>query len=181
MSHASRLHIACHAIDLFVKEDSTDGDAAFDHLVAHFTGLLLATLGYESIDSALEIIGHSKVSAAFKSTFLVRPALPLAKFLKADGRLPATLAVSLFWYLANLAEATVGWVEKVAILKVLDRHTADYFEVLTEALDYDAISIGSLLILANAVLEDTQLALSDISDALAASLATQLSKVGGQY
>ena len=74
--------MACHAIDLFVTEDSADGDAAFNHLVARFTGLLLATLRYESIDSALQIIGHSKVSAAFKSAFLVRPAISLAKFLE---------------------------------------------------------------------------------------------------
>ncbi|KAL1689539.1 hypothetical protein GGG16DRAFT_114904 [Schizophyllum commune] len=179
-SHAFRLHTACHAIDSFVTEDSADGDAVFDHLVARFTGLLLATLGYDSIDSALQIIGHSKVSAAFKSAFLVRPVLPLAKFLMADGRLHATFAVSLFWLLVKLAEATFDLDEKVAVLKVLNHHTADYSEVLTEALDYDKISIDLLLELIPAVLHDPQLALLDISDALAASLATQLRKEAGQ-
>ena len=101
--------------------------------------------------------------------------------MKADGRLPATLAVSLFWALAKLAEATIGWDKKAVVLKVLNRHVTDYCEVLTEALDHDEISINILLDLVSAVLKDTQLALLDISDALAASLATQLSKMGGQY
>ena len=161
------------------------GNATFNDnlgfLAKQFVSTLVTTLGNVSIDSALRIIGHSAVSAAFRSTFLVRPALPLAKFLKADGRLPATLAVSLFWALAKLAEATIGWDKKAVVLKVLNRHAAEYSEVLTEALDYDKISIGILLNLVSVVLEEPQLALLNISDALAASLATQLSKVGGQY
>ncbi|KAL1749743.1 hypothetical protein FB107DRAFT_173759, partial [Schizophyllum commune] len=173
---ASRLHMMCHAIDLFVKEDSADGDAAFDLLVAHFTRLLLATLGYGSIDSVLQIIGHSGVSAAFKSAFLVRPGLPLAKLLKADERLPATLAISLFWYLIELVSPIFCQGREVPVLRVLNQHVTDYCEVLAEALDYDEISVDLLLDLTSVVLNDPQLSFLAISDALAASVATQLRK-----
>ncbi|KAL1717746.1 hypothetical protein EV715DRAFT_202667 [Schizophyllum commune] len=157
-----------------------DGNAAFDDnlgfLVVQFTGLLLANLAYDSIDSALRTIEHSAVSAAFESTFLVRPALSLAQFLKPDECLPATLAVSLFWLLAKLAKATVGKDSKVAVLKVLNRHATDYCEAVAEVLDYDKASIELLLNLVSEVLHNPQMALLDISDALAASLATQLSE-----
>ncbi|KAL1698344.1 hypothetical protein EV121DRAFT_297278 [Schizophyllum commune] len=169
--------MACHAIDSFVKEGSADEDAAFDLLVAHFTGLLFTTLGYESIKSALQKIGHSEVSALFKSAFLVRPGLPLAKFLKPGERLPATLAISLFWYLVKLAKAALRQDRKFPVLRVLNHHVTDYCEVLAEALDYDEISVDLLLDLASVVLDDPQLGTLAIPDALAASLATQLIKV----
>ncbi|KAL1724596.1 hypothetical protein EV714DRAFT_278536 [Schizophyllum commune] len=102
-------------------------------------------------------------------------------FVKVDARLPASLAVPLFWCLAKLAEATVGHDEKVAVLNALNCHAIDYREVLTEALEYDEISMELLRHLATVVLHDPQMALLDISDALAVSLATRLSKVPGQY
>ena len=168
MSHASRLHIACHAIDLFVKEDSTDGDAAFDHLVAHFTGLLLATLGYESIDSALEIIGHSKVSAAFKSTFLARTALlSTAKCWEADARLSATFAVSLFWLLMEVIAALrmIDDSDKQLAIRMLNRHATGYYDALL-----GEISVANFRPAVEVILQDPALAVLDISDILAAFL-----------
>ncbi|KAL1711247.1 hypothetical protein EV715DRAFT_268694, partial [Schizophyllum commune] len=76
----------CHAIDSYVKGDNADGDAAFDDnlgfLTGQFVGMLVTTLGYNSIESALRIAGKPALVAIFKSTFLARPALSLAKFLK---------------------------------------------------------------------------------------------------
>ncbi|KAL1750358.1 hypothetical protein FB107DRAFT_252186 [Schizophyllum commune] len=168
----------CHAIDLFVKEDSTDGDAAFDLLVAHFTGLLFTTLGYDSIDSALQIIGHSKVSAAFKSAFLVRPALPLAKFLKADERLPATFAASLLYFFVELATA-VEWLnhrdkQLVApdILRALDRHSKIYHDALAGQFPFKYLRPA-----VEVILGDSQPAIMDVWDGIVVLLATQLSKL----
>ncbi|KAL1689540.1 hypothetical protein GGG16DRAFT_18134, partial [Schizophyllum commune] len=176
---AFRLHVTCHAIDLHIG-DGANPNAAFDDnlgfLVVQFLGLFVTTLGYESIDSALRSTGNSAASAAFRSTFVVRPCLSLAMFVKVDARLPASLAVSLFWCLAKLAEATDGHDEKVAVLNALNCHAIDYREVLTEALEYDEISMELLRHLATVVLHDPQMALLDISDALAVSLATRLSK-----
>ncbi|KAI5885713.1 uncharacterized protein SCHCODRAFT_02644174 [Schizophyllum commune H4-8] len=180
---ASRLHSTCHAIDLYIKEDRADGNAAFDDnlgfLVVRLIGWLFTTLGYDSIDSALRTIGHSAVSAAFKSSFLVHSSLSFAGSLHANARLSTTFAVSLFWFLAKMAEASVArnYKATIAIRNALDRHATDYCEVLAEALDYDEVSVELLRQLVHTVLYDHRLAFSDISDALAASLATQLSKM----
>ncbi|KAI5823430.1 hypothetical protein K523DRAFT_404297 [Schizophyllum commune Tattone D] len=177
LTHASRLHTACHAIDLFVKEDSADGDAAFDLLVAHFTGLLFATLGYESINSALRVIGHSRVSAIFKSAFLIRPVLSLAKFLKADERLPAPFAVSLLCFFVKLVmavKATDHQDRQLAILDVLhalDHHSKEYHDALTEE-----FPIEYLWPAVEVILGDPRLAVLEFWNGIVALLATQLSK-----
>ncbi|KAI4527771.1 hypothetical protein K525DRAFT_185713 [Schizophyllum commune Loenen D] len=179
---AFRLHMTCHAIDSYIG-DSANPNTAFDEnlgfLAVQFVGLLVTTLGYESIESALRSTGNSAASAAFRSTFVVRPCLSLAMSVKVDTRLPATLAVSLFWLLAKLAKAAVDTDSKVPILKMLNRHAIDYCEILAEVLDYDEISIDLLLNLVSVVLDDFQLGLLAISDALATSLATQLRKGAG--
>ncbi|KAL1689541.1 hypothetical protein GGG16DRAFT_57518 [Schizophyllum commune] len=177
LSHASHFHMACHAIDLFVTEDSADGDAAFDHLVAHFTGLLLATLGYGPINSALQITRHSEISAAFKSAFLVRPGLPLAMFLKADERLPATFAVSLLSLLVKLAEAVEGLnhqdkqVASLEILCALNHHCKEYRDTLAEGFPIEYLQPGVEMILRN-----PQLAVLGFCDGIVGLLVTQLSK-----
>ncbi|KAL1749839.1 hypothetical protein FB107DRAFT_224878 [Schizophyllum commune] len=177
LSHASRLHMTCHAIDLFVKEDSADGDAVFDLLVTDFTGLLLATLGYESIKSALQSIGRSKVSAAVKSASLVRPGLPLAMFLKADERLPATFAVSLLSLLVKLAEAVEGLnhqdkqVASLEILRALDRHSKEYRDALAEG-----CPITYLRPAVEMILGDPRLTVLGFWDGIMGLLVTQLSK-----
>ncbi|KAL1711925.1 hypothetical protein EV715DRAFT_214620 [Schizophyllum commune] len=184
LSDAFRLHMTCHAIDSYIG-DSANPNTAFDEnlgfLAVQFVGLLVTTLGYESIEHALHSTGNSAASAAFRSTFVVRPCLSLAMSVKVDTRLPATLAVSLFWLLAKLAEATVGADSKAAVLRVLNRLATDYCDVLTEALDYDKISIDLLLDLASVVLDDPRLGILAIPDALAASLTTQLIKVTSRY
>ncbi|KAL1712193.1 hypothetical protein EV715DRAFT_297308 [Schizophyllum commune] len=178
LSNASRLHMACHVIDSFVKEDSADGDAAFDLLVAQFTGLLLATLGYDSIDSALQIIRHSTASAAFKSAFLIRPVLPLAKFLKADERLPATFAASLLYFFVKLATAVEELHHQdkhlagLDILLALDRHSKEYYDTLAEQ-----IPITYLRPALEMVLRNPRLAVLEIWDGIVALLVTQLSKL----
>ncbi|KAL1725735.1 hypothetical protein EV714DRAFT_220732 [Schizophyllum commune] len=165
------------------ERDNADGNASFDDnlgfLAVQFIAVLVTTLGYGSIESALRCTGHPVVAAAFKSTFLARLALlSTAKFWEADACLSATLAVSLFWFLAKLAKAITGRDEKVAVLKVLNHHATDYCDVLTEALHYDEISIDLLLDLTSGVLNNPQLGILAIPDALAASLATQLRKTG---
>uniref|UniRef100_D8QK46 DUF6535 domain-containing protein n=1 Tax=Schizophyllum commune (strain H4-8 / FGSC 9210) TaxID=578458 RepID=D8QK46_SCHCM len=169
---------SCEAYEM---EDNADGNTAFDDnlgfLVVQFTGSLLSTLGYDSIDSALRTMGLSVVSAAFKSTFLVRPSLSFAGSVQLYKYLPATFAVSLFWFLARFAREPVD--HKVTILNALSRHATKYCEVIAQALDYDEVSIKLLLSLVSTVLCNHQLAFLDISDALATSLATQLSKVTG--
>ncbi|KAI5886707.1 uncharacterized protein SCHCODRAFT_02518204 [Schizophyllum commune H4-8] len=176
-------HLLCPQSCELHEEDRAEGNAAFDDnlgfLAVHFIGSLLTTLGYDSIDSALRTVGHPAVSAAFKSSFLVRPSLPLAKFVQPWTRLPATFAVLLFWFLAKLALATDNPDEEVTILKVLSCHATDYCEVLAEALDHDEIEVELLLKLVPTVLHDHQLAFLDISDALATSLATKLRKATG--
>ncbi|KAI5885710.1 uncharacterized protein SCHCODRAFT_0238437 [Schizophyllum commune H4-8] len=181
---ASRLHMTCHAIDSYSKEDSADGNAAFDDnlgfLAARLTDLLLTTLGHDSIDSALRTIGHSAVSAAFKSTFLVHPPPSFAGSGLTNTPLPVTFAMSLFWFLLKLAREPEHTVDKVAILNALSRHASNYCEFLAEALDNDEISVELLLEVVSTVLHDHQLACLDITDALALSLATQLSKVAAR-
>ena len=62
LNDTSRLHMACHAIDTYNKGDRADGNAAFDEnfgsLAKNVVGILLTTLGYESIDSALHRISN---------------------------------------------------------------------------------------------------------------------------
>ncbi|KAL1676870.1 hypothetical protein EV122DRAFT_180170, partial [Schizophyllum commune] len=177
MSHASHLHMACHAIDSFLKEDSAGRDAAFYSLVAHFTGSLLATLGYESIDPALQMVGHSRVSAAFKSTFLVRPCLPLAKLVDPYARLPATFAASLLHFfveLATEAEALDYHDKQLAlpyVFRALDRHATEYHDALTEEFPIEYLRPAIEMIL-----WEPQLAVLEFLNGIVALLATQLSK-----
>ncbi|KAL1724962.1 hypothetical protein EV714DRAFT_222200 [Schizophyllum commune] len=180
LRHASGLHAVCHAIDLLVKEDSADGDAAFDDdlgsLAVQFVESLVPILGYGSIESALRRIGHPAVAAAFKSTFLARPALlSTAKFWEADARLPATLAVSLFRLLAEALAAlrTSNDSDKQLairnIVRVLSRHATEYYDALL-----GEVSIEHLWPVVEALLRDPALAVLDIADILAAFLTTVL-------
>ncbi|KAL1669925.1 hypothetical protein GGF50DRAFT_85215 [Schizophyllum commune] len=176
-SRASRLHTACHAIDSFVKADNTDGDAAFDLLVAHFMGLLHDALGYESIEPALQMIGHSTVSAAFKSTFLVRPCLSLAKFSEPNARLPATFAASLLHFFVELATAAeaLDYRDKQLVVpdifRALDHHSTEYHDALTEEFPIEYLRPAIEIIL-----WEPQLAVLESLNGIVALLATQLSK-----
>ncbi|KAL1676871.1 hypothetical protein EV122DRAFT_215447 [Schizophyllum commune] len=181
-SDISRLHTACHAIDSYVKGNSADGNAAFDDdlgfLAMRFTDLLLAILEYDSLDSALRLTGYMTVSAAFKSTFLSRPALlSTAKSLDADARVPATLAVSLFRLLAEVLSARGTIISSDAqlanrnIVRVLSRHATEYYDALL-----GEIAIEHLQPAVEVLLQEPALAVLDISDILAAFLTTVLDK-----
>ena len=174
--------MACHAIESYVKRDNTDsdGNVAFDDnlgfLATQFVGALVTTLGYGSIESALRRIGHPAVAAAFKSTFLARAALSsTADCWEADARLPATFAVSLFRLLVEaIAALTNDPDQQPAIrdsMRVLNRHASEYYDALL-----GEVSIEHLWPVVEALLRDPALAVLDITDILAAFLATVLKK-----
>ncbi|KAL1750076.1 hypothetical protein FB107DRAFT_224493 [Schizophyllum commune] len=177
VSDASRLHMACHAIESYVKRDNTDsdGNVAFDDnlgfLATQFVGALVTTLGYGSIESALRRIGHPAVAAAFKSTFLARTALlSTANCWEADARLSATFAVSLFWLLMEVIAALrmIDDSDKQLAIRMLNRHATGYYDALL-----GEISVANLEHFRPAVeviLQDPALAVLDISDILAAFL-----------
>ncbi|KAL1724987.1 hypothetical protein EV714DRAFT_222168 [Schizophyllum commune] len=178
LSDASRLHMTCHAIDSYVKRDNAGGTASFDDnlgfLAVQFVGVLVTTLGYGSIESALRRIEHSKVSVMFKSTFLARPALlSTAKFWEADARLPATFAVSLFRLLVEAIAALTNHPDQQPAIRdsirVLNRHASEYYDALL-----GEVSIEHLWPVVEALLRDPALAVLDIADILAAFLTTVL-------
>ncbi|KAL1712190.1 hypothetical protein EV715DRAFT_214145 [Schizophyllum commune] len=185
LTHASRLHMTCHAIDSYIK--GADGNAAFKDnlgfLAVQLIGTWLACLRYESIDSALHVAGHLAVWAAFSSTFCFHSGLIPATLVDANGRLPATYAESLFFFFVKLSRELLRYTPPehldaaCEIILTLDRHTAEYCGDLAGIIENTDGFIKVILLAVERILKDPKLAVSDIPDALAESLATQLSKV----
>ncbi|KAL1751020.1 hypothetical protein FB107DRAFT_222821 [Schizophyllum commune] len=175
VSDASRLHMACHAIESYVKRDNADSDGkvAFDDnlgfLATQFVGALVTTLGYGSIESALRRIGHPAVAAAFKSTFLARAALSsTADCWEADARLSATFAVSLFWLLMEVMAALRSIDDSELAIRVLNRHATGYCDALLG--EIFVANLEHFRPAVKVILQDPALAILDISDILAAFL-----------
>ncbi|KAL1712187.1 hypothetical protein EV715DRAFT_214152 [Schizophyllum commune] len=189
LSLASRLHLTCHVIDLLVKEDNADGDAAFDEnlgfLALQFVELLVTTLGFGSIESTLRRIGPTKVSATFKSTFLACPALLLtAKLWEADARLSATFAVSLFRLLVEVMAALKTSVDSdkqlaiCDIIRMLNRHATEHYDALVGEIPID---LDHLRPAVEEILQDPALAVLNISDILAALLTMVLNEATSEF
>ncbi|KAL1712191.1 hypothetical protein EV715DRAFT_214141 [Schizophyllum commune] len=166
--------------------DNADGTAAFDDnlglLAMRFVEVLVTTPGYGSIESALRRTGHPAVAAAFKSTFLARPALlSTVEFRNADVRVPATLAVSLFRFLVeampalDIIDDSDEQLSIRDIVRVLDRHAMEYYDALL-----GEISIEHLRPVVEGLLHDPALADLDITDILAAFLTTMLKKASSE-
>ncbi|KAL1716145.1 hypothetical protein EV715DRAFT_293467 [Schizophyllum commune] len=186
MTNAKWLHMACHAIDSYGQEVGTMGNTAFDNdlsfLTEHFLHTLFTSLGYDPVDSALDIIGYSTISSFFQSTFLDRPCLSLVEFVKVDAKLHPTHVVALFWFLVKLVAAVheTDHSDKERaicdVFRALDQHAIEYRKDLVDTLAYDVVSIERLRPAIEAILDYPQLVFLGLSDVLAATIASRLVK-----
>ncbi|KAL1751135.1 hypothetical protein FB107DRAFT_222625, partial [Schizophyllum commune] len=175
----------------YTELDTVGNTVAFENdlgfLIVQFLNALCTSLKYGSIDSALNIVGYSTLFSFFKSTFLALPDISFVDAVRADSQsnvpLPPNIAVSLSVFFSKLAAAVRAsdHPEKQratrAVICALDHHVNNYHESLTDPLADDVVSIERLHPVVAAVLNDFHLALLGLTDVLATTLATHLSKL----
>ncbi|KAL1669927.1 hypothetical protein GGF50DRAFT_41557, partial [Schizophyllum commune] len=165
-----------------------NGDLCF--LVEQYLSVLLTSLDYNSVDSALNIIRHASVSSLYQSV-LLRAGSSLVESVTPGAALPTPLTQSLFWFLVELLAAVDNSTDDLDLSTALpkdnkavmdtalalDRYIGDYYqspEVLAYVASGPVDTLELLTSVARVILNNPPLALLAIVDAFASMLAPLL-------